>query len=208
VGTYPTVVEVSTQPADLPPYRLQIGDQLSIKFYRNPELNQEVAVRPDGKISLPFVDEILCAGMTPAELDADLTKRYRGELTIPDITVIVKAFGGNKVYIDGEVDRQGVLELTGGMTLRQAIAAAGGVTDEAHKQLVVLIRTDSSGNRTGHALNFADIRAGISPEADIPLQPYDVVYVPKSDIANANVAMSQYIPKMLPIRPGLAIPVF
>lgn len=208
VGSYPTVGEVSAKPADLPPYRLQIGDQLSIKFYRNPELDQEVAIRPDGKISLPFVDEVLCAGITPAELDAELTKRYRGELTIPDITVIVTAFGGNKIYVDGEVDHQGVVELAGGMTLRQALAAAGGVTKTAHKQLVVLIRTDRTGKRTGHALNFANIRAGITPEADIPLKPYDVVYVPKSSIANANVAMELYVQNMLPVRPGLGIPLF
>ncbi len=208
VGSYPTVSQVSAKPADLPPYRLQIGDQLSIKFYRNPELNQDVAVRPDGKISLPFVDEVLCAGLTPAELDAELTKRYRGELTIPDITVIVTAFGGNKIYVDGEVSHQGVLELAGGMTLRQALAAAGGITKTAHKELVVLIRTDRNGKRSGHALNFADIRAGVTPDADIPLKPYDVVYVPKSGIANANVAMELYIQNMLPVRPGLGIPLF
>ena len=198
-GTPATFAHTSPDPADLPPYRMQVGDRLTVKFYRNPELDQDVIIRPDGKISLPFVDEVLAAGQTPAQLDDELTARYRGELTVPDITVIVMEYGGQKVYVDGQVNSPGVLELKGNMTLFQAIQEAGGVSKRGHKRYAVLVRTEADGTRRGYRIDYKNVRSGRNPEKDIPLQAYDIVHVPHSGIGNANDAVELYIRGLLPI---------
>jgi protein involved in polysaccharide export with SLBB domain len=205
-GGIPTISEAPPSLATLPPYKLQIGDELEIKFYRNPELDQVVTIRPDGKISLPFIDEVMCAGKTPAELDAQITKRYVGELAIPDITVIVNAFAGQKVYVDGMVMKPGLVELVGTVTMTQAVAVAGGYNDRALREQVILIRKNEAGDYQGHSINMKDIQHGISPGNDVVLQSYDIVYVPRSKIANMNLWVEQYIRNMLPIHPGIAIP--
>jgi len=206
---YDTVPTMATERYDvnqLPQYRLQVGDQLTIKFYRNPELDQEVVIRPDGKISLPFIDEVQCAGLTPEDLDKEITRRYVGELAIPDITVIVAGFGGHRVYVDGMVEKPGMIALAGGMTMQGAIASAGGYRDEAIREQVILIRREAGGEPVGHAVDLRKVIYGQEPEGDVLLQPYDIVYVPRSKIANANLWVKQYLQDMMPIRPGLAIP--
>ncbi len=190
----------------LPEYRLQVGDALTIKFYRNPELDQDVIIRPDGKISLPFIDEVHCAGMTPSEVDKEITRRYVGELAIPDITVIVATLGGHRVYVDGMVEAPGMVELAGGMTMLASIASAGGFRDEAIREQVILIRRDPTGKPVGHAVDLKIVEYGQVSENDVLLQPYDIVYVPRSKIANANLWVQQYIRDMLPIHPGISIP--
>jgi polysaccharide export outer membrane protein len=204
--TVPTMATERYEAGHLPEYQLQVGDQLTIKFYRNPELDQEVIIRPDGKISLPFIDEVHCAGMTPAALDKEITRRYRGELAIPDITVIVAGLGGHRVYVDGMVEAPGMVELLGGMTMSGSIASAGGFRDEAIRQQVILIRRDATGKPVGHAVDMRVVQYGQESENDVLLQPFDIVYVPRSKIANANLWVQQYIRDMLPIHPGISIP--
>src|SRR5262245_32306929 len=86
-------------------YRIQNGDSLAIRFYRNPELNNDVVVRPDGMISLPLIDDVAAAGSTPQDLGKALEQRYTGELATPDVTVIVAKFGAERVFVGGEVDK-------------------------------------------------------------------------------------------------------
>jgi polysaccharide export outer membrane protein len=206
---YDTVATLAQERYDinqLPEYKLQVGDTLNIKFYRNPELDQTVVIRPDGKISLPFLDDIMCAGLTPGQLDQEITRRFVGELAVPDITVIVTELGGHKVYVDGEVFKPSMVQLSGGMTLLNALSSAGGFRPEAIREQVILIRRDAAGEPVGHAVNLKQVIFGQKPEGDVLLKPYDIVYVPRSKIANANLWVKQYIRDMLPINPGLAIP--
>ncbi len=123
-----------------PDYRIQPGDEMDIKFFFNPELSEAVIVRPDGKISLPLVDDVQAAGLTPSELDALLTQAYARELRKPMITVIVKTFTGQRVYVGGEVGKPGVFELTAGMTALRAVFAAEGFLDTAKPEAVIVIR--------------------------------------------------------------------
>jgi protein involved in polysaccharide export with SLBB domain len=74
-------------------YRIQIGDQLDIKFFYNPTLNEQVTVRPDGRFSLQLIQEVVAAGLTPAALTRELTDRYALNLKQPEVTVIVRSFG-------------------------------------------------------------------------------------------------------------------
>ena len=180
-------------------YVLQVDDQIAVKFYRSPEMDEEVVVRPDGMISLQLIGDVAAAGETPQALSAELVRRYAGELSNPRITVIVKKPGGQRIYVGGEVGNQGELVLNGGLTLFQAIQKAGGFTKTARPDQVILIRRDGNGSATGTSIDVSTIETGEHPEQDVPLHPYDVVFVPRSTIANVNLFMEQYIRNNLPI---------
>ncbi len=197
----PTTASSSPEPADLPAYRIQIADRLQIRFYRNPELDQEVVVRPDGKISLPFIDDVLCAGSTPRDLDRLLTKQYAGELSIPDITVIVLEFGAQKVYVTGQVYKPGLYELIGQKTVYQLIKEAGGFDIGARRTHVVLIRRMPDGEYIGRRLNLKEVEYGRDPGADVPLQPGDMVHIPNNAISNMGEFVTLYIRNLLPVNP-------
>jgi len=107
-------------------YRIQAGDQLDIKFFYNKDLNEQVTVRPDGRISLQLVKTVVAAGLTPEQLTVNLKKAYSVHLKDPEIAVIVRSFSSQRIYVDGEVGKPGMLPLTGPTTVRQAISQAGG----------------------------------------------------------------------------------
>jgi protein involved in polysaccharide export with SLBB domain len=186
-------------------YRIQTGDLLDIRLFYNPELNESVTVRPDGRISLQLVKEIDAAGKTPAQLAELLTTRYSPQIKNPEITVIVRSFNTQKVYVDGEVNRAGLVALTEPMTVLQAIAQAGGFKDTAKVSEVILIRRDADKAKITMTVNLENAVDGSDRAQDIPLMPYDIVYVPRSNIANVNLWVDQYIRKNLPITPSLSI---
>lgn len=192
-------------PPPVLPYTLQIGDFLGVKFYQNPDLNEEVVVRPDGKITLQLIGDVQAAGLTPEDLSADLVEKYTGELATPRVTVIVRQFGGQRVYVAGEVGRQGLVTLVGGMTLYQAIQDAGGFLPSAHRKQVIVVRNGPDGKPQGHVVDLRPVEDGMNPSADVPLKPYDVVFIPRSKIADVNLFVEQYITKNIPPIP-VAIP--
>ncbi len=202
---YPTLSQ-NPKPAPLP-YVLQVGDELAIKFYTNPELNEDVKVRPDGMISLQLIDDVQAAGLTPKQLDADLTKRYTGELADPNVSVIVRKSGLNRIYIDGEIKNPGIVTLSGGMTLYQAIQRAGGLLETAHRKQIILIRKGPDGQPVGLSVDIRPIQRGSDPSLDIPMQPLDMVFVPRSKIAEVDLFVKQYIRDALPIQ-AFPIPAF
>ncbi|HSQ01050.1 MAG TPA: polysaccharide biosynthesis/export family protein [Candidatus Dormibacteraeota bacterium] len=194
-------------PATPPPYAINVGDHLGVKFYQNPDLNEEVIVRPDGKISLQLIGEIQAAGIEPGTLQAHIEDAYRGELAAPRVVVMVRELGA-RVYVGGEVGKPGVVPLTANLTLVQAIQEAGGLLSSAHLSQVVLIRRDANGNPVGHAIDVRPVIGGTQPAEDVPLQPFDIAYVPPSKIADVGLWVKQYIRDVLPITPGLGIPLF
>lgn len=187
----------------VPEYVIQEGDLLGIKFFFNPELNEEVAVRPDGRISLQLVPEIVAAGRTPTDLTRSLKALYAGELDSPEISVIVRSFSAQRVYVDGEVNQGGELELVKDLTVLGAIASARGMTDEAYKEQVMLIRRGDDRRPVVRELNVEQIRKGRQP--DPMLQPYDVVFVPMTKISIWNRWVDQYIRKSIPVSFGFRI---
>jgi protein involved in polysaccharide export with SLBB domain len=204
-GLYPTLTE-NPRP-DLEPYVLQVGDELAIKFYNNPELNEDVTIRPDGMISLQLVDDVPAAGRTPKDLDADLTKRFKGELAEPQVSVIVRKAAGHRMYVDGQVGKPGEVTVVGGMTLYQALQQAGGLLETAHRKQIILIRKGPDGHPVGRAIDIRPIQSGEDPGADVPVRPLDIVYVPRSKIAEVDLFVKQYIRDALPIQ-ALPIPAF
>jgi polysaccharide export outer membrane protein len=179
-------------------YLIHPNDELSIKFFYNPELNEDVVVRPDGKISLQLVDEIQASGKTPSQLDKDLTDIYSVELKRPAITVILRSFGGQQIFVGGEVGRPQAITLTPQMTPLQAVMNAGGFLDTADHENVMVIRAGANNQPQTFAVNLDQMAEGDSPpDMKFQLHPGDVVYIPKTGIAKADVWMDQHIRRLL-----------
>jgi protein involved in polysaccharide export with SLBB domain len=134
-----TTAPLSPPPAPPPPgpYVLEPGDTLALRFNRNPELNDDEVIRPDGMISLQLIDEVHAAGMTASQLSDELQKRYASELAHPQVKVIVKSFTKQRVSVAGEVTTPGEQPLLDGLTLSQAINHAGGFLKTANRSQVV-----------------------------------------------------------------------
>lgn len=206
---YPTPLPLESKASVTPQeYRIQSGDLLEIKFFYNPELNEQVTVRPDGRIALQLVKEIDAAGMTPAQLTDLLTGKYAPQIKNPEITVLVRSFGTQKVYVDGEVNKAGLVALAEPMTVLQAVAQAGGFKDTAKRSEVILIRRGADNKRITMTMDLENAIDGSDRAQDQILKPYDIVYIPKSTIANVNLWVDQYIRKNLPITPSLAFAPF
>jgi protein involved in polysaccharide export with SLBB domain len=177
-------------------YRLQVGDEIQLKFYLSPELDQDAIVRPDGRISLQLLDDVAAVGLTPKELDKIVTEGYRTELRNPEITVIVKKMAA-KVYVGGEVRQPRFVTHSGSLTVLQAVFEAGGFTDTAEPSSVILLRRLNDDKGIAAKL---DLKKVISAEAeDIALMPFDTIFIPKSTIAEVNLFVEQYITKLIPI---------
>jgi len=182
------------------PYLIQPGDELDIKFFYNPEINETVTVRPDGKISLQLVDEVQAAGLKPSQLDDVLTQKYGLELKKPVITIIVKSFEGQRIYVGGEVNLQREIKLPAGMTVLQAVFEAGGFKETASPENAVLIRQGANREPVPIQIDLKSAMYGHGDGANLALKPNDIVYIPKSAIAEANKWVNQYIEQLLLFR--------
>lgn len=184
-------------------YRIQPGDQMEIKFYYTPELNELVVVRPDGRISLQLAPDMIAAGLTPTELTETLKRSYSRELGHPEIAVIMRNFSGQRIYVDGEVNKPDLVPLSAGMTVVQSISVAGGLKDSARPNEVVIIRRGPEGKPQVFTVDLTRILNGTDTGQDLALMPFDVVYVPKSAIANVNLWVDQYLRKNIPVSFGM-----
>jgi protein involved in polysaccharide export with SLBB domain len=180
-------------------YTIQPGDELDIKFFYNPELNETVTVRPDGKISLQLIDEIQAAGLEPLELDHQLTDLYSRELREPVLTVIVRSFTRQRIYVGGEVNTPGLIVLPAGMTTLQAIFQSGGFKETAEPAETLVIRKGPGDKPLPLRIDLAAVMDANSGN-DLQLQPDDIVFVPKSAIANTNKFIDEYIGGLLMFR--------
>ena len=170
-------------PGDDEQYVIKSGDQLSIKFFFNPELNEEnLIVRPDGRISLQLIHEVEAANLTANELTSLLAERYKGQLKNPEIAVIVRAVKEPPhVYLDGEVNSPGVIEIVRSLNVLQAVALANGFkTDTAKKDEVIVMRRDQSGHTFVIKLDITATLSGKDLSQNIQLHPGDFVQVPRS----------------------------
>lgn len=184
-------------------YRIQPGDQLDIKLFYNPELNEQLTVRSDGRITLQLVNDVVAAGRTPAELTQILNKAYAAELANPKVAVIVRTSVADKVYVDGEVNRAGLITMPGPMTILQSIAQAGGLKETAKTDQVLVLRRGADGQVNTLEVNLKAALQGADSASDIFLRPNDIVLVPKSGIANVNTWIDMYIRKNIPLPIGL-----
>jgi len=177
-------------------YYIEIGDVFEVKIYNSPELAEVLVVRPDGKISLLLAEEIQAAGLTPAELDCVITDLYSKQLSAPQVTIIMRKFAGNRIYVGGEVNQPTELLIEGRLTLLQAIYKAGGFKQSAKHTSVVLLRDQGTDIPSVRLVDVKSILDG--GEGNVLLYPYDAIFVPKTFIAKADQFVDQYINKIVP----------
>lgn len=177
-------------------YRLQIGDTLAIRSYFDAQLNQEAVVRPDGRISVLLVGEMLVAGTAPTDLADKIKLAYRPMVGDTDLTVAVTRTSGMNVYLSGEVRTPSLLQMDGNLTVMQAIARAGGTLASANTSNVLLIRHREDGRLVVSKVDLEKILHNQS--SDVFLQRRDVIHVPKSQIAQAGQFVDQYINAIVP----------
>jgi polysaccharide export outer membrane protein len=159
-------------------YRIGAGDVLEISTWKEPELTRkEILVRVDGRISFPLIGDIPAAGMTPAELTDTIQKGLTKFITAPVVTVTVTNPGSQKVYVLGEVVRTGEYPILKNLTVLQAFALAGGFTQWASKDEIILIRKEGAKDRI-YKINYKDIVKGRDVEYNLALQANDTIVVP------------------------------
>jgi polysaccharide export outer membrane protein len=159
-------------------YRIGAGDVIEVATWKEPELSRkEVLVRVDGKISFPLIGDIQAAGMTPVELTETIQKGLTNYVTAPVVTVTVTNPGSQKVYILGEVLKTGEYPLYKTLTVLQAFALAGGFTQWASKDEIILLRKEG-GKEKIYKINYKDIVRGRESENNLALQANDTIVVP------------------------------
>lgn len=180
-------------------YCLKVGDEISIKFYYQMDLNETQTIRPDGKISLQLIDEITAAGKTPRQLARTISRLVKKYVRNSKATVILRNIRNSKIYIGGEIRRGGMLNYELDQTVLQAIFRAGGFLDTARLTDVIIIRRGKDNKPQPFKLDLEN------PGNDIALAPDDIIYIPRSEIASANLFVSQYIDKIIPISRNMGI---
>lgn len=189
------------QLAELPApiYRIQEGDVLDIRFRFTPELNDTVTVRLDGRVSLTYLPDLSVADMTVDQLHDALVKQYVGVLSNPTITVSVHSSTATRVFVGGEVITPGEFNFTGRGTLSQYLTKAGGLKSTGAGNRVLLIRRGADFRPVMSVLDADAVFDGKSANDDISLRPYDVVYVPPSNITMIDRFADQYVRQIVPV---------
>lgn len=173
-------------------YKIAPMDTLDIKVFRMPDLTGEFQVDLTGRISLPLIGEVAVADMTTAELDRALTQKF-GEryLENPDLSVGIKESAARNLTVDGAVKSAGAYPVSGPLTLMQAVARAGGTTEDANPRRVAVFRT-IEGKRQAAAFDLVDIRRGL--EEDPAVYAGDIVVVDGSAIKDAQKRILSTLP--------------
>ncbi len=188
-------------------YRIEPGDTLFIRYPFHPEMDQEVTVEPDGRITATRVGGISVAGLTTGELEKLLKDRTSDRLRDPEVVVTIRHFSDKPIYVGGEVGKPGPLPYRKGITPLQAVIAAGGFKDTAHPESVILVR--AAGSEKSFIARTINLGETVNDGAREPLYlaPHDIIFVPRSAIANANLWVRQHITDLIPFVGRMPIPV-
>jgi len=159
-----------------PDYVIGADDTLHISVWKEPDLTATLPVRPDGKVSLPLLNDVPAAGLTPMQLAASITEKLKKYIADPRVTVSVTAMNSRRIYLSGEVEHRGAVPLLPGMTMLQALSTAG-FTQFANVKGIYLLRNEN-GKQVKLPFNYKEVVKGRHPEQNIALQPGDTVVVP------------------------------
>ena len=179
----PPAPSKATAAAGTPAYSYVIGpgDTLAVNVWRHPELSVTVPVRPDGKVTLPLVEDMPASGRSPTDLGKDIEDRLRKYVREPSVTVQVTNFVGNsgeQVRVVGQAAKPAAIPYKQGMTLLDVMIQVGGITEFASGNRAVLIR-QTEGNRQ-YSIRLRDLLKGGDVTANVELQPGDVIMIPQS----------------------------
>ena len=172
--TTPASAPVAT---DDPTYKIGPQDVLRIDVWREDQLTRTVPVRPDGKITLPLLNDVQAVGRTPMELAAAITEELKKYVTNPQVTVSVSEINSKRIYVNGEVNKAGAYQLLPHMTVLQALSGSGGFTAFARIKRIYILRS-VDGKPVKIPFDYKAAITGKNLEQNIELQPGDVVVVP------------------------------
>jgi len=174
----PAVANLPAGVATPPDYVIGAEDVLSIVFWKDKDMTSDVTVRPDGQITVPLLNDIRAAGLTPQQLRETLTAAAAKYVAEPNVSVVVKAINSRKVHIIGMVSKPGPYPLTGPTTVLQILATAGGVHEFAKSKDIKILRTDEKGVQVALKFNYKDVMNGKNLKQNIELKPGDTIIVP------------------------------
>jgi polysaccharide biosynthesis/export protein len=168
-------VPAAALPAD---YVIGEEDVLGVLFWREADMSGDVTVRPDGRITLPLIGEVVASGKTPEALRTEIQEAAIKFLSDPNVTLLIRQLNSRKAYITGEVQNPGAFPLNGPRTVMQLISLAGGLTEFADAENITVMRTDKKGASQALKFNYKDVAKGRRLEQNVVLQPGDTVIVP------------------------------
>jgi polysaccharide export outer membrane protein len=170
-------IPAAALPAD---YVIGEEDVLGVLFWREQDMSGDVAVRPDGRITLPLIGEVVASGKTPEALRTEIQDAAGKYLSDPNVTLLIRQMNSRKVYITGAVTNPGSFPLNGPRTVMQLISLAGGLTEFADAENITVIRPDKTGASKALKFNYKDVAKGRRLEQNVVLQPGDTVVVDES----------------------------
>jgi polysaccharide biosynthesis/export protein len=170
--------KVQSEPASVagPDYKIGPDDMLHVSVWKEPDLTESLPVRPDGKISLPLLNDVQAAGLTPSQLADAISTKLKKYMSDPRVTVIVTAMNSQKIYVLGEVTHTGTMALQPNMTVLQALASAG-FTQFANTKGIYVLRTEN-GKQQKIPVNYKALLKGASIDQNLVLKPGDTIVVP------------------------------
>lgn len=158
-------------------YKIGPQDVIRIDVWKEPDITRTIPVRPDGKITLPLLNDVQAAGLTAMQLADNIREALTKYITKPQVTVTVMEINSKRVFVTGEVARAGALPLLPNMTVLQALSSVGGFTQFARLTKIYVLRVED-GKQVKHPFNYKEVVKGDHPEENILLQPGDVIVVP------------------------------
>ncbi|MFH1772368.1 MAG: polysaccharide biosynthesis/export family protein [Candidatus Omnitrophota bacterium] len=173
-------------------YVIGVGDIINISVWENPDLTRDVIVGPDGRISFPLIDEVEAEGFTLSELDKAVTERLREYIIYPDVSISLKRIEGNRVIVLGEVARPGIYSLKDTRTVLEAVALAGGFTDDAVLRSVIVVEGGIQ-NPQPKRINLSQAITKGKVIENVNLNSQDIVYVPKKFVADLNYFLTKIL---------------
>jgi polysaccharide biosynthesis/export protein len=163
---------------DRPAYRIGPGDVLQINLWNEPQVSQaSLIVLPDGKVNLPLVGEVTVAGSTLQEAEKQLALLFKPYITDPDVTIVIRESNSQRIFIVGAVRKEGAIKLVTQLTVLQAIAEAGGLTEFAHRKKIYVMRIEGA-KQINLAFDYEAVLRGQNQGQNILLQSGDTVVVP------------------------------
>jgi polysaccharide biosynthesis/export protein len=159
-------------------YAIGTEDVLAINVWKEPEISRVVPVRPDGKVSVPLIGDVQAKGLTPKQLQTNITEALRSYLSNPEVSVIVQEVHSQKFNILGEVVKPGSYPLVTSTTVLDALAVAGGFRDFAKVKKIYVLRVLNDGSQQRIPFNYKDVVSGKRAEQNVELRPRDTVIVP------------------------------
>ena len=158
-------------------YKIGPQDVVRIDVWKEPDITRTIPVRPDGKISLPLLNDVQASGLTALQLSNAIREGLTKYLNNPQVTVTVTDINSRRVYITGEVTRAGALPLLPRMTILQALSSSGGFTQFAKRKNIYVLRNED-GKQVKHPFNYVEVVKGKNEDQNILLLPGDVIVVP------------------------------